>query len=153
MCTYGVQGSTGVVFMPCALFAGAQPPTTFGFATTPYADGGELVFAAMCKGHKAGIAGYRVAKGGSGVVNIDAQLLPVPVPTTLYTSVVLTGRQALPAGATSAVVAAGNVAAHEPAAPVATPAQVAAVVAQGAAVVVAVSKGKAGKGKAGKAVA
>ena len=148
MCSYRVAGAQGIVFLPCAMFAGAVCPPMLrftGHALGVAAPKGHtaLVYRGAVAGGKAGRHSYGVP-GMRGTFTICATLLGTPAPAVLHINVVLAA-PALPqvGTATSAVVAAGNVAIATATAAgkaVATPRKVAAVAAKVAAAKVAAAQ-------------
>ena len=149
MCSYRVAGAQGIVFTPCAMFVGGVCPPLVRFSSHALgvaAPKGHtaLVYRGAVAGGKAGRHSYGVP-GMRGTFTICATLLgTAPAPAVLHINVVLAA-PALPqvGKATSAVVAAGNVAIATATAAgkaVATPRKVAAVAAKVAAAKVAAAQ-------------
>lgn len=143
--SYGLAGSKGIAFANSSLLAqGATWPATL--AVTPNAPAGPATLTLAGSAVQGTRYNYTLA-GVPGVLQVAAAFFAGPAPTTLGVAGVALATprvSAKAAQATSAVVAAANVAqATAKAQPVATPPAVAAVVAQGAAVVVAQAKAQA----------
>ena len=150
LCSYRVPGCTGIVFVPCSVFAGSVAPATLAFTVGygPIVPAGStlLVYRGPLAGGKLGRSGYGAA-GIAGVFVVCNTLLPGNVaPAGLLVNVVLAPPTAKVAHTTAAVLAAGNVAVAGAGNPTATPATVAQVAAPaGVAALAAALQAKHGK--------
>jgi hypothetical protein len=140
MCSYHVSGIAGIVFAHCAQFGTGVPPQALQFTAGNVAPAGStlLTLRGAVAGGKLGRSSYSAA-GIRGTFTVCNTLFAgQPAPLNMVVNTVLVNAPATAGKATSAVVAAGNVAqASKAATAVAVPAVVAQVAQQVTAAIVA----------------